>query len=122
MSKAKYQGLDGALLIQEYIAAAKQHALASEQGDHRRANKQFDVLNAIYAELKPRGSVQQELLLNLLDDESEAVRVWAAFHALDFSPADGERVLEDLSKGSGLEGLSAQLTLREWRKGALSFP
>jgi hypothetical protein len=62
------------------------------------------------------------VLLSLLDHPSNAVRAWAAFHALEFAPQEAEPVLEDLSKIPGIEGLDSEITLREWRKGTLKFP
>jgi len=50
------------------------------------------------------------------------VRIWAAAHALEFSPRDGEPVLVAIARLSEPIGFSAEMTLKEWRKGRLEFP
>jgi hypothetical protein len=47
-------------------------------------------------------------LLSLLDDDDVGVCGWAAARALEFAPAEGERVLEALAaSGEGLLGLGS---------------
>jgi hypothetical protein len=107
-------------LVSRYAEAAAAHVAASEQGDHRRANPQHDVLAAIYRELRRRD--EAEALLPLLALHEPAVRSWAGAHALEFSPDEGERVLEALASETGLVGFNAQMTLETWREGELRFP
>jgi len=63
-------------------------------------------------------------LLGLLDSPDVGVKLWAASHALEFAPTDGELVLEALSRSSeiGISKLTAETTLKEWKKGSLKFP
>jgi hypothetical protein len=107
-------------LVDRYASAAAAHAKASEQGDHAVANPQHDVVAAVYRELRDRN--EREALLPLLQIDDPGVRGWAASHALEFSPDDGERVLQELSASAGLVGFNAQMTLDTWRAGELTFP
>jgi hypothetical protein len=107
-------------LVSRYVEAATEHVKASERGDYRRANPQHDIVAAIYRELRRRG--EGEALLPLLAHDEPAVRSWAGAHALEFSPQEGERVLEELAAEAGVVGLNAQMTLETWRKGELRFP
>ena len=75
---------------------------------------------AIYRKLRERGA--QQSLLSLLDHADANVKVWAAARALEFAPNKAERVLDELRHGTGIASLNAEYTLREWRKGTLSFP
>jgi hypothetical protein len=51
------------------------------------------------------------------------VQVWAASHVLEFAPADAEAMLERLARGApGIARLDAEMTLKEWRAGNLTFP
>jgi hypothetical protein len=107
-------------VVTRYTDAAAAHYEATENGDHRQANPQHDIVAAAYRELRRRGS--ETVLLPLLEDPRPGVRSWAAAHALEFSPQEGERVLEELRTGPGLAGLNAQMTLDTWREGNLRFP
>lgn len=109
-------------LLKAYAEAAAAHGAASAKGDYRKANPQHDSLAVIYRELRARGSEAQRSLLGLLDHPDEAVRGWAASHALDFAPDEGEPVLEALTTSAGIWKLTSEMTLKEWRKGTLSFP
>ena len=76
----------------------------------------------VYRELRARGAEAQSALLPLLDHENDAVKCWAASHALEFAPERGEPVLTRLARGRLALAFSARQTLREWRNGNLSFP
>ncbi len=95
---------------------------ATETGDYKKGNKASDLLTKIYAELRHRGLESQRALLPLLKDSNPGVRLWSASHVLEFSPSDGECVLEDLIPTGKLLGLCAQTTLEEWREGRLKYP
>jgi hypothetical protein len=107
-------------LVSLYASAASEHQQASENGDHKAANRHHDKVAAAYRELRNRGAA--ESLAPLLDSGDLGVRGWAGAHALEFSPADGERVLGALTAEDGLVGFTSQVTLRTWREGNLRFP
>ena len=108
-------------LVTAYAQAAAEQGHYSEAGDRKRANRRTDTIAAIYRELRGRSDDAKEALRPLLYDANEHVRLWAAAHALDFSPSDGEPVLSELTNLRGLAGLNAKMTLREWRQGTLRF-
>jgi hypothetical protein len=62
------------------------------------------------------------MLLPLLLHRDNGVRSWAAAHALDFEPRQGEAILSDIAKLKGIEGSNAKMTLQVWREGKLRFP
>lgn len=107
-------------LLARYATAAAAHQEASERGDHRRANRQHDIVAAVYRELRRRD--EAAALLPLLGHENNGVRAWAGAHALEFAPSEGERVLGELSREPGLVGFDAKMTLQTWREGELRFP
>ena len=110
-------------LVEMYANAAFEHGLASEMGNYRKANASYDLISAAFRELRRRGADALELLLPLLVDERISVRVWAGAHALQFRPEQATSVLEEIAAGShGLLGFDADMTLKEWRNGKLSFP
>lgn len=109
-------------LVSTYAEAAGAHGRASAEGDYETANAQHDRLAGAYRELRTLGQEAQGAVLALLDHRDPAVRSWAATHALEFSPMDGERALTDLVQEGGIAGFNAEMTLETWRAGDLRFP
>lgn len=109
-------------LLEIYVEAAAGHGTATLDGNYRKANRHHDALAAVYRELRSRGTAAQRSLLGLLNHPNAGVRCWAAAHALEFAPDEGEPVLEALTKTPGIFALDAEMALQEWRKGALKFP
>jgi hypothetical protein len=122
MKKSQVQKAELVELIAAYSEAARTQGAATETGDYKTGNKASDLLAAIYSELRRRGREAQCVLLPLLSDNDPGVRLWSASHALEFSPSDGERVLEALIPVGRFIGLCAKTTLAEWRQGRLRFP
>lgn len=108
------------LSIEAYAEAAMDHAAATLQGDHRRANRAHDVIAAIYRARRNNGTRAE--LLPLLEHPEPGVRAWAASHALEFASALAVPVLEELATDASLLGFSARMTLSEYRAGRLRFP
>jgi hypothetical protein len=122
MKKRELRAAELGELIAAYSEAARIEGRAIETGDYRTENKASDLLAAIYSELKRRGREAQCALLPLLNDDDPGVRLWSASHALEFSPFDGQPVLEALIPVGKFLGLCAKTTLEEWRRGRLQFP
>ena len=108
-------------LIKAYSEAAKIQGESTENGDYKTGNKASDLLSAIYAELKRRGHDAQAALLPLLHNDDPGIRLWAASHAMEFSPSEGKPVLKALIPIGKFLGLCAKTTLSEWKKGNLKF-
>ena len=109
-------------LLRAYADAAAEHGEGILMFNHRRANPSADTVASIYRELRRRGPVAQGALLALLDHPHRGVRGWAAAHALEFSAAEGERVLRRLAGFPDILGLQSKTVLTEWERGALTFP
>jgi hypothetical protein len=87
-------------------------------GDYKLTNASVPRVVAAHARLLHLGNEGENVLRGLLDHTERGVRLWAAWHALEFEPERAERVLADLAllKGS-LVGFSAQMALRRRRNG-----
>lgn len=105
-------------LLQEYRRLAIAYGEAREACNPTASNAFFDQLKAVQMALLKLG--QERRILELLDDPSEHVRLWAGFDALYFSPEDGLRVLCELEKGPrGNVRFNAWSILQEWEHGEL---
>jgi hypothetical protein len=122
MKRTRLATADVSELVATYRDAASAHGDATEQADYKAANEMAETVAIVYSQLRRRGRQAQEQLLSLLGDPEPGVRLWAASHALEFAPAEGEAALEQLRAIGKLVGLSAETTLREWREGRLRFP
>lgn len=122
MIDARNQSTDLPELLSLYERAAIAHGKASETGDYKTANKEYQIVAAVYRELRAQGVEKQKALLRFLNHSDAHVRVWAGAHALEFAPERGEAVLTEISQSTGIPALDAELTLEEWRKGNLRFP
>lgn len=111
-----------AQVVRRYAEAALAHMEASNKGDYRAANKAHDIIVSIYATLRREGYGAQVTLLPLLKHPSAGVRAWAGAHALEFAPEQAEPVLQQLAGEPGAVGLSAEMTLQQWKEGTLRFP
>jgi hypothetical protein len=107
---------------EQLVAIYRQAALEHSHSDGAAGNAAADRIAAVYRELRSRGLEHQKRLLPLLLREDDGVRVWAAAHALEFEPRQGEAILSEIAKGMGMKAFSAKMALKSWREGNLHFP
>jgi hypothetical protein len=122
VNRRQLECADVTQLVKLYEEAARARGKELAKGNIRIANRRSSDVADIYRELRRRGPTCQEALLPLLMHDDPHVRGWAAAHALEFSPAEGESVLAGLAEDSGELGFEARMTLELWRKGELRFP
>lgn len=84
------------------------------------ANKFHDQMHAAYKILKDSEEGRQKIL-GLFNHENPFVRLCAAAHGLQWEPEEAKRVLVAIRDGQGPGSFSAEITLKEFEKGALSF-
>ena len=99
--------------------AATKQAEATENGDYKTANKNYDKIIDIMDYLKRENSVDR--LHDFLSASSVGVRIWAAYYLLPTHEKESVKVLGEIEKGEGIHSLTAETTLSEWRKGNLKF-
>ena len=106
--------LDVEEVVAQYVASAMAHGRATESGDYGTANASVPKIIAARARLRLLGKNGEDALTALLVHSEPGVRLWAAWHALEFAPQQAERVLAELAllKGS-LVGFSAEMALRQ---------
>src|SRR5687767_13368223 len=93
-------------LLQAYEHAAAEHGRALLAANRQATNRAYDRVAAAYRELRSRAATHQ--LLPLLKSADPNVRAWAAAHALEFAPEQGEPVLRELTTQTGPLRTSAE--------------
>ena len=109
--------INTALLVFEQ--AAKAHGIATETGNYKLGNKNYNKLIQAINYLK--SECQVDRLLNYLNNEDCSVKLWAATYLLPSHEKTALKVLMSLSKEKGLLSLNAETTIEEWQKGNLTI-
>jgi hypothetical protein len=114
----KFKDIPAALAAFE--VAAEKHAVATETGDHKTANKNYDIIISVVNVLKSENKI--DYLYQFLSHNSIGVRSAAASYLLESYEKQAVEVLEQI-KGSeyGIHSFNAEMVLSEWRKGNLKF-
>jgi len=106
------------------VLRARYRALVVEWDEARdtpkEANRLFDVLHALYKELRESKEGRQAIT-GLLEDPITAVQLSAASHSLALQPERAVAVLEELEQGGSLHAVTAKWTLRSYRNGKLDL-
>lgn len=99
--------------------ACIKHSEATEQGDHTTGNKYYITITKMAAFLKSENAISD--LNDFLSSPFVGVRLWAASYWLAVNEQQGIKVLEEIINSSGIHSLTAEMTLKEWKKGNLKF-
>jgi hypothetical protein len=121
LTKSKNNSAEMATLLSRYRESAKLHGEATECGDHKKANQAAEQIAAAYRALRSFGADAQQQIGFLMGDPHPGVRLWSASHSLVLSNSQAQVVLAKLAEANSLIGMSADMTLKEWRAGRLRF-
>ena len=99
--------------------AANMHALATEQGDYKSANKNYDIVVKIITYLKDNNAIDK--LLIFLNNPSIGVRMAAATYLLPKYENEGLKTLDDIRNSKGIHSLTASTIINEWENGNLKL-
>jgi hypothetical protein len=105
--------------FEKYLVAAMNFGQTRRERDFVAGNRFADELQELGARIRTNHD-GKKYLLNLLSNEDQYVRSWAAKDCLFFAPEHAVPVLEELAQSGGMLALSATTTLDEWRAGQLS--
>lgn len=97
-----------------FTDAAKNHAESSNIGDYKLANKSYKQIKSAADFLKEKNEI--DVLVGLLNDNSYAVRLWAATYLLPIKEQTAVSVLESIMKLKQAQSFEAKWTLKEWFK------
>lgn len=104
-------------MLNAFEQAACKHVEATQEGNARVCNRNYDKLVKIVSSLKKNNSLDE--LRIFLNHEAIGVRLCAATFLLPKYEQEASDVLEAISKGEGIISFVAEMTLKEWRKGNL---
>lgn len=108
-------------LIREYISCAISQGTYTESGRHKEANKSYDEVLSTFRKIRESSDSWQDAMIQLTHHAEPYVRLWSATHTLIIDAPNGENVLQELMVLPGMIGLSAEMTLIEWKKGSLEI-
>lgn len=118
----RIQNITDALKVFEECAIIRGAAIMD--GDSKTANKYYSILNKALVYLYEHDSLA--LLYPFLSHEDFNVRLVAAYALLPLNEKESKEVLLEIANGDyriyGIQGLSAERTLKLWESGEIYFP
>jgi hypothetical protein len=107
-----------AQLVERFTAVALDQCEAQQRYSIPKVNRLFDQMEALEGELKKREGDQRRALLPLYDHPVLHVRLKAALATLAVAPKETRFLLEEIgAKNKNLQGLDANMTLRQLNNG-----
>jgi len=106
--------------LERYRAGAEESSTSQATTDPDKANRGHDKMHEAYKLLK-KTAEGREAISRLMYDADPEVRAAAAADSLEWKPDEARRVLEAIVQEGGLLGFEAEMTLKEYDKGRLSF-
>lgn len=95
------------------------HSDATEVGDYKAANKNYDSIVEATSFLKKQNAIDS--LIPFLKHNFLGVRLWAASYLLPSYEKEATKTLQEISLKNGIHSLTAKTTLSEWQKGNLKL-
>ncbi len=99
--------------------AASAHSAATDNGDARKANRNWKRVVRAVSVLHKQNAIPQ--LFPLLGHLTAGVQVWAASYLLPVDEQMATIVLEEVANSNGIQSLGAGIVLEEWRAGRLKL-
>lgn len=104
---------------EKFLIDATEHGQAIAIGDHKKANSIYKKLQNLYSKSKEKNQV--DVFGELLNDNDENVRLWAAVFTLKTSTVIAEKTLEELTNLTSITGLTAKTILQLWKDGKMEL-
>lgn len=109
-------------IINRYRLAAEAHGKATTCGDYKSANRNYDEMIKSLELLKGFGAEGSDALVELCEDDSDAVASWAATHTLRVDEPRALLALRRVASKSGIVAFGAEMVMEQWEKGELTLP
>ncbi len=105
--------------LAKFEAAAENQVKATESGDYKTGNKNYDIIIDLMNFLKEQNKIN--VLSTYFNHPSIGVRMWAAVYMLSIQEKEAKSVLKKIAEESGINATMARITLEEWQKGNLKL-
>ena len=106
--------------IEAIIESSQKHADASQTGDYKTANKNYDLVDKAVLYLRENNGI--EYLKELLNFDNISVKVVAASYLLKNADKNALTILEEIaSKSYPHNSYTASMVLQEWKNGRLNL-
>lgn len=106
-------------LKEKFLVEATEHGQAIAIGDHKKANSIHKKIQNLYKKAKEKNQI--DVFAEMLNEEDENVRLWAAIFTLKTSTEVAEKVLQELTKLTSITGLTARTILQLWKEGKMDL-
>ena len=107
--------------VQEFVDLTISHHDSIYEGNRKQERRIHSSLEKCICEIKQYPQWQKSIL-KLLSHNNNSVRIKAASMLLPYKTQKAIHVLWLCSLKAGIDGLNAQMILREWKAGRLKFP
>lgn len=112
--------LDELQLEAEFLATALRRSELLRKKEPKKANKEYDKLHLLKDKLRELPDQGEAILKRIASQPDLDVKVLAAAALLAIDEAYAIQLLEGVCAcDAGLQSFTAELTLREWRKGSI---
>ena len=108
-------------LLDQYVAAARGYEVGMEDPESDVADKYCAEVEKVFVAIKSLGDKGLEGIARLLNHDSEGVRLWASAHLLNYKQFDSLPIIQTIAQSGTVLSLVAEVTLGQWRKGALKY-
>lgn len=106
--------------LENFIDFSEQHGYWADVGNTGKINEYHDNLIETIKSIR-NNDPELTILVPLLQHENDSVKSWAATYLLPYNESESIAVLENISRKKGWIAFSAEMVLKEWRKGRLKF-
>jgi hypothetical protein len=112
--------VNGLELEHAFAEASSKRTEFLRLGQIRKANKEYDRIHSIKAQLRLRSDRGEAALKRLCETGDLDLKLLAASNLLAVDETYATQQLEAIAvPGAGLKAFEAKMTLKEWRKGSL---
>lgn len=100
-----------------YVNGVRTHTKATEKGDHKTANRQYEEIESCVQILRKTGKIEE--LAPYLTCSDDGLRLWTATYFLPIYEKKALATLKELAESQRFLSVEAKWTIREWKNGNL---
>jgi hypothetical protein len=104
-------------ILNRYADGVRAHTMATEEGNHKIANRKYNEIENCVQTLKRTGKIEE--LAPFLSSSDDGLRLWTATYFLTINEDKALEILNELANSQQFLSVEAKWTLREWQNGNL---